>query len=593
MAKVILRAGKAGIVLLLVLLVAGVIFYSGHIFTFAQDVTEDTEIQSQCEIDYSLADTLLKSQEFSEAKVLYDSVAETTADSDLAMKSLARAGRCEIRSGNFAAADQYYNKLKNDYSAHPRLYDNICYFGNSYWNEGKYDKAINIYQLVYENSTDQDLVFKGLTKIAACQIRLGDYISAEGTIDLVIDNHYQHESLHAALTGFAYQYFKQKRYDQAKEYCYFVIQNSSDVELRYKAQLQVMQCETAADNYLAALDAFESLWKNHSSAKIFVKKATRVCGSILQFDTPETVLPYINLALEKTQDIETAVGLLQFKARCYIDLGQTEQAKAVEDEIELYSDQGSYPGVQLALAYRYRKNSDYVRAVEIYDKVLRGSAGETKKLDAWAGLAAVSAWLDDDANAANIVDLLCRDFAGNEKLGLSIALIGEEYYKKAHSLEGLSDDQIKACHRKAISIWQKTIDEIPGSDHKCLAYYLTGLSYQFLRDYSKSIANYHMVLNEYPDNEYASKALFMIGRLYQKTQVTETSIYPAFLAENISDPNGTAETADPNDYTIVTSKTNNVYVNSAKEAYELLLERYPDSPGSAYARQWLMEQGSN
>ena len=508
---------------------------------------------TQAEKDYAQADTLLKSQNFSEAKALFLSASENTSDSELAMKSLARAGRCEIRSGNLTAADQLLDKLKNDYSTQPELNENIYYFGHSYWNERKFDKAKEVYQLVFDKSNGSDLEFKSLAKIICCQIRLSDYSSADQMIDEIINNYSQHADLNTALAGFAYQYQEQKEFDKAKEYYQFVLQNSSDVELAYKGQLGVMQCEKELGNYAGALAAFEELWTNHSSAKGFVEKATHVCGDILSFEAPDTVLPYVDRALEVAEDIKTVMMLLQFKAKCHIDLGQSEQAQAVSQQIELYSDKEYYPGVQLALACVYRNNGQYEKAMEIYNNVLQSSTDDTKKIDAHAGVAAVAVLRDNDSDVTAAIEALRTNFAGHEMLAWAVFVIGEEYYKKVSQMEnkGLKIES-EECFQKAITVWEKVRSIESTTIYPAHAWYFSGFAYKKMGNYTKTIEYYQEVVDRWPDYQYAWSAQCMIGECYEKL------ITQGILSEGETEP-------------------------LIEQAYKLVIENYGDSSLAGHA----------
>jgi tetratricopeptide (TPR) repeat protein len=433
-------------------------------------------------------------------------------------------------------------------------------FAYQYHEQKKFDKAKEYYQFVLQNSTDKSLAFKALRKIAEYELTAKNYDVADQAIALLLNDHSENQMLSRVIGTCADGYWGLKKYDKAKTLFQYVAANSSDVERAYNGQLRVMHCEMKLGSYVGAEAAFEKLWKNHSSAKGFVEKATRVCGSILSFETPETVLPYVDRALEVAEDIKTVMMLLQFKAQCHIDLGQSEQAQAVRQQIELYSDKEYYPGVQLALAYVYRKNGQYEKAMEIYNKVLQSSTDDTKKLDAHAGVAAVAISLGNDSDVTASIESLCTNFAGHEMLGWTVFVVGEEYYLKAEKAVSESNKEMAdSCYQKAISIWANNITEIEyDSLYKCYAYYFSAISYRYLNDHQKAVKYFEEVASGWPGYDRRWHALSSLAILY------EEQLRMNKLSKNAA-----------------TSKIKNVY--------QEIVAKYPDSPPSKVAEIWLKE----
>jgi len=105
-------------------------------------------VLTQAEIDYAQAVVLRNSQKVAESKAAFLAVAENSSGSELAMKSLSRAVYCEISLGDFAAADELFERIKKDYSTQKEYLKTIAYCANSYFYAQKYENTKQAYQLI-------------------------------------------------------------------------------------------------------------------------------------------------------------------------------------------------------------------------------------------------------------------------------------------------------------------------------------------------------------------------------------------------------------------------------------------------------------
>lgn len=164
----------------------------------------------------------------------------------------------------------------------------------------------------------------------------------------------------------------------------------------------------------------------------------------------------------------------------------------------------------------------------------------------------------DDSNVLPAVDKLIVDFKGQPGLAEALWQIGQEYYNKAvrKYREGL-EEQATDYYRKAITLREKIIQELPLSDLVPKAYYTAAVIYsQELHEYKKGIEYYQKIVDNWPDYKYACDAQYSIGRYY----------------ERLRDSGGmSAAEANPN----------------IEAAYQAVVEKYPDSDSAKYAAQKL------
>ena len=458
---------------------------------FCEEAAE--AVLTQAEQDFAQARALHeKLKKYEEAIVLYQSVAQNSSDSELAMKSLARAGSCEMQLGNFTAAGQLYETLINDYSTQPNLYESVHFFAGSYWGAGKYNEANNAYQIVYDNSTDRSLTFRALSGITSTYRKTGK-----------------------------------------------------------------------------------------------PEKGIEICDNVLAGETDKSLPFYVHV--------------LKLKAVCCIDIGAEEQAVALQGKIDLHSDKEFYPRMQIDIAHSYRVNDKFEKAIAVYDKIYENTTDKGIQVEALAAIAACYARLNDDSNVTASVDLLCKDFAGHEILGWAVFVTGEEYFNIVFP-NGYKtpNDQERKELAKCLAIWKRIIDKPSDREYTMHAYYFSAIAYQYLKDYRKSATHYGKVFTDFPESKFAAHSLFMTGRNLEKSRRFTRGSDTAIVSNGLTDPNEVTsavvlaesmEIADPNSVTVPV-QASTAPINTARAAYKLLLEKYPDSPGAVHARRRLNKRNS-
>jgi len=165
---------------------------------------------------------------------------------------------------------------------------------------------------------------------------------------------------------------------------------------------------------------------------------------------------------------------------------------------------------------------------------------------------------DDDSNVLAAVDRLIADFKDQPGLSEALWQAGQEYYNKAARKDrGGFEEQARDYYRKAITLREKIIQELPSSDLTPQAYYTAAVIYsQELKEYNKGIEYYQKVVDNWPDYKYAWHAQYFIGMYYEK----------------LRDSGG-----------ISASKAN----PKIEAAYRAVIENYPDSSSAKHAARKL------
>jgi len=156
------------------------------------------------------------------------------------------------------------------------------------------------------------------------------------------------------------------------------------------------------------------------------------------------------------------------------------------------------------------------------------------------------------------IDELIADFAGDAYLPYIVWITGEEYYYEDALIFENQELIAKAqdYFQKATSVWERVITDFPDSNYAADAYFYSARCFSRIGEYSKAIDLYNVVAGIWPEREFAWDAQFLIGQHYQK------------LADMGELSRSAADV-------------------QTRDAYERLVEKYPDCPAAMYARTWI------
>jgi tetratricopeptide (TPR) repeat protein len=155
--------------------------------------------------------------------------------------------------------------------------------------------------------------------------------------------------------------------------------------------------------------------------------------------------------------------------------------------------------------------------------------------------------------ASKNLDTLIADFNDHPSLSLAIFTLGENYYNEAfrYEDEGI-EAEAKDHFAKAIAVWERIIQKLPVSAFAVRAYYFSAVSYRRLGACEMAVNYCKKIVANWPDSECASHAQFIISDCYRRLR--DSGALPA-------------SEANP----------------QIEQAYERLVEKYPDSTSVKYA----------
>jgi tetratricopeptide (TPR) repeat protein len=160
----------------------------------------------------------------------------------------------------------------------------------------------------------------------------------------------------------------------------------------------------------------------------------------------------------------------------------------------------------------------------------------------------------DDNAVHKVLDNLIADPNDNPDVPDTLFDVGHKYYTKARlKLKDGLGDEVADYYRKAITVWERIIRQLPPSSYTPRAYWCSAVVYsQELGEYLKGIDYYQQIADNWPNYQYAWHAQFFVGMYYEILRNSGA------LSESEANP-------------------------KTEQAYQAVVERYPDSKSAPQA----------
>lgn len=345
------------------------------------------------------------------------------------------------------------------------------------------------------------------------------------------------QKLFESIFELAEEHYDSKRFDKAKELFQYLSDSSSVSEIAVKGHRWAVYCEIMQGNKIAADEAFEAFWTKHGSAESFIVHAMGVARQYVNHHECrdlDRALKILDRLLKKFDGHEEAIRLLKIKADAYVKMDKIEQADAMVDEmLGKYPVNKYLPEILNRIAYNYLRHGYHKRSNKLYHKMLESNCDKEHQALAHSGIGRCAVWLRDYTLADAKLDLLLKEYKGNEKLGFGVYVIGEEYYRLGKKTYLKDRQQGKAYFDKAIAIWQHNIYEIPDKQHVGFACYTAGFAYVTMRDNKKAKEHFEMVIEKSPGFYQAWNAqhhiTLALDRMYRNKEMSLEEVKPLIL----------------------------------------------------------------
>jgi len=358
----------------------------------------------------------------------------------------------------------------------------------------------------------------------------------------------------------AFCYRKLEEYENARTLYQHVVDNWPNKPRAIFSQRGIVLASIALGDDTEAEAATEKLLSQFSKDEHLPKVVSTIAETYRGLEEYEQARELHQYVLDNHPGSGEAIWSQRGVIISSIELGDNSRAEAGIDKLlSQFSSNEHIAKVAYQVARKLNKKDD-AKAGQLYQYVVDNRPNDEHAALAGANIGQIQLRLGNDAAARAIFDRVLSDFSGHSILPKAIALMATGYWERAF-LEPRQNRQTteraKEYFRKAIAEYEKIINQFPEIPHTTAeAYHLAGEFYHRLGQNEKALGYFQTVVDNWPEYQYAWLALFKVADTYK--QLMRAGVVPGSEAEP-----------------------------AMKDAYERLLEDYPDCGAVRSAETWL------
>jgi len=397
-----------------------------------------------------------------------------------AMWSQVEIVKSHIRNADDTDADAAYNNLISNFSNQPTLSKEIYQIADLYNKAGRDNKAAALHQYNVEHISSVDkYTLWSLVETIKSHLRNLDDDDADAACDILLAQFSQQPAFPTELYKIAMIYQKSGRPRKAIELHQYNIESSSKDDMYMMwSKIEIIKSHIRDANDAAADEAFNKLLTEFSGQPTLPKEIYQIVDEYAmagRYDKADQIYQHVLVNWPEAEQAGLEhIGVAEINLLSLIESGNDTAASEALDS--LIADFNEHPDLAWTLdgiAGRYEKIQKYDEARSIYRKIATDYNETDYAFTAQKKLAVLEIKAGDDVAAQAALELLITDFNDHPDLPEAVFVVGEQYYSEAYRLENEGYyEQAKEYFRKAIVIFERIIQEFPGSTNAGYARHL-------------------------------------------------------------------------------------------------------------------------
>lgn len=462
--------------------------------------------------------------------------------------------------GKVSEAHAAYEQLPDPSSEHQSLAEAAHQVAYKLLKGNKDKKALLVYEHIVKSWSCDDYALWLQTIEAISNIRSDNDEAAEAAIETLLTGFSGHKDIAKAVNKIGDRYHQLKRYEKAREIFQYVVDNWPKAEYAIWSQKSLVGSSIQLGDDDATEAAIEKLITVFFEDERIAEMLGQVAGTYRKVKNYEKALELYQYVLDNWPDSEQAIRSQRGIVLSNIGLGDDPNTEAaIEKLINNYS---GHKHLAEAVYHVARKLKDDAKAASLYQYIIENCPDSELAIKSEAKIGNINIRLGDLNAAQVILDGLLADYSGDPVLPKAVAVMGDGYYNQALLLEskGLYEDA-KWYYQRAIVECERILTQLPEIPYTTAeACYFLAVCHERLGQQADAIQYYQMLVDNWPDFEYAWNALFKTGWCFEKLEKS------GLISESEANP-------------------------IIKAAYEQLLEEYPNCKMARHARRWLSRHG--
>jgi len=367
----------------------------------------------------------------------------------------------------------------------------ICRIGDIYFDEKKYDKAMDYYDIVLAQYPDSPYSYFAQYWLGMCLYNLGNYQGATIAFQTFLKNYPENHLISKVKFYLAESLFLNGQYKEAVDYFRQIASDYENEEVANKAFLQWGNSLYNAGLYKEALEVFKKLYQGNYPTDFKQMAGYQLGWCYYQLQEESKALETFEDFLSKYSDSDYSSDIIFWFGDYYYSNGKF--SKAIDNYTKFIAN---YPQHQLYynsiywIAWSNFKLGNLEKSWENFNKVVSEAKDESLITDSKIRMSEVLF----QQNKYNKATILLKDIIENSN----------NLYFKRLAMRTLGDlySQRKE-YELAINIYEEAKDKDENNDNwnGYLQFHI-GLNYQRLQDLDKAVSEYLKVGYLYPDSTF-------------------------------------------------------------------------------------------
>ena len=507
---------------------------------------------------FEQAESYEKQGQYEQAEQIYQQIVTDNPGTDDALKAQKNLVIVYINTNQEQSAVAEFEQLVNQFSSQEGITEAIFDIAKHCQTKGKEQDCYEFYAYNVDNFPNDYHTLRSQVEVAAHYLRVGDDQTIQAEFDELVSRFSNQEGITEGIFDLAQYCSNLGRDDKAVDFYRYFLDNWPDDKAALLAQAGLSISYEKLDDADAAEAAYDKLLVDLAQRQLTDKDIYWIAKRFNWARHNDRAAGIHRYNVEKFPGDKYALWSQVEVAYHHIRTGdEAGSDAAVEKFLSVFAGHPALPRDVYNIAKEYGKAGRNEKALELYQYVIDHRPTNE---DIYARMSASMAYigLSDDANAMSVTDGLISDFNKHTDLAGVIFHIGEQYYERAFRLAGEDlAEQSKSDFRNAAAVWQRIITDLPPSEPNTpQAHQSVGECYRSLGEYEKAIEYYQKLVDNFPDYEDAVSAQYLVGHMYR-------------LLRN----KGVIDDSEAN--TLI------------KDAFERVVQNYPDSTPANAARNWL------
>ncbi len=479
---------------------------------------------------------------------------------DLNARRYYQSGKSAYHDGAYNLAINYFNKSLEQEDNGEFSDDSLYYIALSYYQSRKYKSAIQFFKRLANLFPDSLYIPKSTFLIGNSYYNLKQFDQAIHTLRNLIQSKPDVRLLQKAHYTVAFALLLSNRFGAAADEFKLIMQTFPDTEVASEALLRLGQASLYDNDPKKAIEYLTKFIKKYPKSS-FVNEAGFFLGKSYYLEkSPEKALEQLK-PLTRIKGFSYQVDSVYTAALCYIDLSRYSDAMGYLTIITRMKSKNRYKEealYKLGLLYKLKKN--YKESGKAFEKIIKSFPKSRYVQKSYIEMAS-SLILQEKFDQALQIYNKIKSFGG-ENQAVALSKIGELYF-------------LMKDYKQAIPVFEQLQKQYPDTDYATRALYWKARALLENAQYQDSITDFERYLRQNPLSDKADEINLFIGNNYVGLKDYDAALV-AF--QKVVNNYKTGRFADD-----ALNAIGWVYVAKGEtirgaEYYGRLIKEYPDSP---------------